>query len=60
MYLQYIDTYMHSWAKVVFNLILLMILSALGNKKILPAKEAAAAPSPELVVPATAELITNV
>ena len=35
-------------------------ISAFGNTKILPAKDAAAPVSPELVVPATAELSTNV
>ena len=34
--------------------------SAFGNTKILPAKEAAVPVAPELVVPATAELSTNV
>ena len=46
--------------KLVFSLVLLIILRALGNTKILPAKEPAVPVAPELVVPATAELSTNV
>ena len=42
------------------GLIGLIILRALGNTKILPAKEAAVPVAPELVVPATAEASTNV